>query len=177
MTEIIDFRCNVSHARDTMNPISQRSTRENTINGKPADSTAIVKNKPEAKAKPAVVSYDYEAAISQPDIPTCSEVDNDTQEPCLDVSPAPDERANFLSTYGKMSVTIRRRGIGIRSKVRPKKMTKARAQIRDVVEVKREPKFCTNICPDITTNQKTSPINHQVCSKNVQLHLLISHKL
>lgn len=130
MTEINDFSCNISHAGDTMNSLSQRNTRENTISG--AGTTVVAKNKPETKVKLAAVSYDYEAAISQPDIPTCSDVDRNTREPRLnacDVSSIPHEKANFFSTCGRMGVTIKRRGI--RSKMRPKKITKARMQICD----------------------------------------------
>ncbi|XP_036144944.1 uncharacterized protein LOC105829041 isoform X4 [Monomorium pharaonis] len=50
--------------------------RKNTINKEPIGST-VVKNKPEPKTP--VIFYDYEAAISQPDIPIYSKVDNDIQ--------------------------------------------------------------------------------------------------
>lgn len=146
-----------------MNSLSQRSTRENTISREPADLTTVVKSKPEAKLKPAAVSYDYEEAVSQPDIPTCSEIDNNTRcsDPC-DVSSTPNEKAHFFPTCGKMSVTIRRRGIGVKSKARSKRITKARTHIGDIVEMKRESKSCTNVCPNTTANQETPPANHQV---------------
>lgn len=170
MTGTNDFSCNVSHVGDTMNSSSQRSTRENIICGEPVGSTVVAKSKPETKARPAV-SYDYEAAISQPDIPTCSEIDNNTREcpELCNVSPTANEKANFFPTCGKVSVTTKRRGIGVRSKVRPKKITKIRAQIHDVFKIQEEPTFCANVCRnDGATNQNTSPNIYQVCPRNFQ---------
>lgn len=170
VTKINDFSCNVSHAGDTMNSLSQRSTRGNTISEEPADSTVVAKSKRETKVKTTVVSYDYEAAISQPDIPTCSKADNNTQESCLDILPTPHEKASFFSTCGKMGVTIKRRGVGVRSKMRPKKIARARTQINNIFEIKKGPMFHADVCRDVVTgNHETPPNIHQVCSKYFQL--------
>ncbi|XP_011052505.1 PREDICTED: uncharacterized protein LOC105144940 [Acromyrmex echinatior] len=72
----VTSNCSISHAGNTMNLSLRRNTCENVVNKKPIGSTITVKNKPESKSP--VIAYDYEAAISQPDIPICSNIDNNT---------------------------------------------------------------------------------------------------
>lgn len=59
-----------------MNP---SSGRKNTID---KDTTSSIFTKNKLKSKSTVISYDYEAAISQFDIPAYLEIDNNIQNPC-----------------------------------------------------------------------------------------------
>lgn len=177
MRKTNDFSYSVSHAGDTMNPPSRRSTRENAINKEPTDT--IVATKSKLESKPTVISYDYEAAISQPDIP--SKIDNNTQNPSWSDSSdglsAPIKKRS-LYTRGKVNVTTKKRGIVFKSKIQTKKVTKIHPQqISNVVEIKKESISSSEITRDtenfgkekidaVTASRETSLNLHQVCLNN-----------
>lgn len=125
-----NFSYSISHAGDTMNQSSRRSTRENAINKESIDT----KNKSEPK--PAVISYDYEAAISQPDIP--SKIDSNTQNPSWsDSSDGLSEPIKKKKPYtrGKTNVTTKKKSIVFRSKLQTKRQPQ---QSCNVVKIKKE---------------------------------------
>lgn len=183
MTIGIGFRCSVSHAGDTMN-LSRRNTCENAVNKEPIGSAVATKSKPEPKT--TVISYDYEAAISQPDIPIYSKIDNNTQNVSWsefsDELSAPTKKRN-LCTRGKAGVTTKKRGIVFKSKI-AKKVTKTRPPICDT-EIKKESISSSEIIQNVgncekgnnkgvITNRQTPPNLHQVCSNKIfPLDLLI----
>lgn len=161
-----DFSYSISHAGDTMNPPSRRSARENAINKE-----SVVKNKSEPK--PVVISYDYEAAISQPDI--SSKIDNNTQNPSSsDFSDGLSEPIKKKKPYtrGKANVTTKKKSIVFKSKLQTKRVHPQ--QICNVVKIKKESIPSSDIIRDtenlgkekidvITVNRET-PLNlHQVC--------------
>ncbi|XP_070163566.1 uncharacterized protein [Polyergus mexicanus] len=122
-----------------MNPPSRRSTRENAINEETTDTIVATKSKFESKS--AVISHDYEAAISQPDIPA-SKIDSNTRNPSWSDSSdglsAPIKKRS-LYTRGKVNVTTKKRGIVFKSKIQTKKITKIHPQqISNVVEIEKE---------------------------------------
>ncbi|XP_036144940.1 uncharacterized protein LOC105829041 isoform X3 [Monomorium pharaonis] len=111
--------------------------RKNTINKEPIGST-VVKNKPEPKTP--VIFYDYEAAISQPDIPIYSKVDNDIQnaswsEVSNELS-APVKKQNFY-VRRKTSVIVKKRGIVCKSKIQAKKDLMHSGDVPKVVKNKK----------------------------------------
>ncbi|CAL1687315.1 unnamed protein product [Lasius platythorax] len=162
-----------------MNPPSRRSTRENAINKKPTDS--IVATESKSEPKPAVISYDYEAAISQPDI--SSKIDNNSQNPSWSDSSdrllAPTKKGN-LNTRGKANVTTRtkKKGIVFKSRIQTKKIMKIHPQqICNVLEIKKESIPSSEIIRntenfgkekiDAATASRETPLNlHQVCFNN-----------
>ncbi|XP_050448249.1 uncharacterized protein LOC126849908 [Cataglyphis hispanica] len=171
-----------------MNPPSHRSKRENAINKGPTDT--IVATKSKLESKPVVISYDYEAAISQPDIP--SKIDDNAQNPSWSDSSdglsAPTKKKN-LYTRGKKNVTTKKKGI-FKSKIQTKKITKIQPQqISNVVEIKKESISTSEITGDvesfvkekidaITVSREASLNLHQVCFNNfffLQLDLLTLH--
>lgn len=171
----IDFNCSLSHAGDTMNLPSHRNTCENAINKEPIGSMVATKSKPESKTP--VTSYDYEAAISQPDIPIHLKIDNNTLNAswseASEESPAPTKKRN-LYVCGKASVTTKKKGIISKSKIQAKKVTKTRPLICNVAEIKKESSseiiqnvenYGQKINDGIITSRRQTPPNpHQVCS-------------
>ncbi|XP_011866135.1 PREDICTED: uncharacterized protein LOC105561081 [Vollenhovia emeryi] len=166
--------------------MSPPSRRENAVTKEPVSSTVVAKNKPEAKAP--VISYDYEAAISQPDVPKVySKIDDDTQnaswsEPS-DESSAPTKRRD-LYVFGKASVTTKKRGIAFKSKMQAKKVTKTRPSICNVAEIESESipsseiirdveNHGQEISDDIVTNRQTPSNFHQVRFGKIFLSVLI----
>lgn len=160
-----DFSYSISHAGD-MNPPSRRSARENAINKE-----SVVKNKSEPK--PVIISYDYEAAISQPDI--SSKIDNNTQNPSSsDFSNELSEPIKKKKPYirGKANVTTKKKSTVFKSKLQTKRVHPQ--QICNVVKIKKESIPSSDIIRDtenlgkekidvITANRET-PLNfHQVC--------------
>lgn len=133
-----DFNCSISHAGDTMNPPSRRSTCENAVKKEPIGPTIVAKSRPESKAP--VVSYDYEAAISQPDIPVCSKLDDNPQNAswseASDESSVPIRKTN-LYARGK-AVASKKRGVAFKSKVQARKVTKTRPSVSNVAEIQKE---------------------------------------
>lgn len=122
-----------------MNPSLRRNTCENAVNKEPIDSTATARSKPEPKTP--VISYDYEAAISQPDIPIYSKIDNNTQntswsEPSDELSASPKKRNLYVR--GKACVTTKKRGIAFNSKVQAKKVTKTHPSNCNVAAIEKE---------------------------------------
>lgn len=136
-----------------MNPSSGRSTREKTINKEPTDSIVIAKSK--SKPKPAVTSYNYEAAINQFDIPTCLEIDNNTQNPFCSNS----GRSSTIVLETKKTVEIHPRTCNTinikKDSIFPSKIT------RDIENVKKGKN-------DVIANCETSP-NFQVCFNKFSL--------
>ncbi|KYN27128.1 Peroxisomal membrane protein PMP34 [Trachymyrmex cornetzi] len=121
---------NISHAGDTMNPSLRRNTCENVINKEPIGSTIAAKSKLEPKSP--VIAYDYEAAISQPDIPICSNIDNNTLNPSWseqsDELSAPTKKRNFY-VRGKTGLTTKKKGIVFKSKIQAKKVTHIKKEL------------------------------------------------
>lgn len=161
-----NFSYSSSHAGDTMNQSSRRSTRENAINKESIDT----KNKSEPK--PVIISYDYEAAISQPDIP--SKIDNNTQNPSW--SDSSDGLSKLIKkkkpyTRGKANVTTKKKSIVFKSKLQTKRVQPQ--QSCNVVKIKKESipssepirdieNFGKEKVDVITPNRQT-PLNVQVC--------------
>jgi len=148
MTIKIDFSC--SHAGDTMNSSLRRNTCENAINKKPIGSMVAAKSKP--KPQTSVISYDYEAAISQPDIPIHSKID--TQNVSLsepnDKLSVPTKKRNF---YGKAGVITKKRGIVSKSKkIQAKKVT--HPSICEIAEIKKESISFSEIIRDVENYRK-----------------------
>lgn len=148
-----------------MSPPSRRSTRENAIDKKSTDTT-VTKDKSEPKS---AISYNYEAAISQPDIP--SKVDNNTQNPSWSDSSdgllTPIKKRN-LYTRGKANVTSKKRVF------KSKKIMKIHPQqICNVVEIKKELIPSSEIIQDTENFEKEKidaviasrekPLNFEVC--------------
>lgn len=180
----IDFNYSISHVGDTMNPPLCRNICENAVNKEPIGSTVVAKSKPESKTP--VISYDYEAAISQPDIPMYSKTDNNMQNASWS------ESSDKLSTSiekrnpvcGKAVVTTKKRGIVFKSKIQAKKITKTRPSICNIAEIKKESipsseirnveNYRQEISDGIITNRQTPPNLYQVCfDKIFLLNILI----
>lgn len=165
-----------------MNLPSRRNTCENAVNKEPI-STVAAKNKPEPKTP--VISYDYEAAISQPDIPIYSNTENNMQNvswsDSSDEQSASTKRRN-LCVSGKVGVTTKKKII-FKSKT-AKKVTKIHPPICDV-EIKKESIPSSEIVRNVEncgkennkgviTNRQKPPNLHQVCSNKIfPLDLLI----
>ncbi|XP_018357899.1 PREDICTED: uncharacterized protein LOC108757802 isoform X2 [Trachymyrmex cornetzi] len=113
-----------------MNPSLRRNTCENVINKEPIGSTIAAKSKLEPKSP--VIAYDYEAAISQPDIPICSNIDNNTLNPSWseqsDELSAPTKKRNFY-VRGKTGLTTKKKGIVFKSKIQAKKVTHIKKEL------------------------------------------------
>lgn len=128
-----------------MNLSSDRSTRENAINKELTDSIITAKSK--SKPKPAVITYDYEAAISQPDMSTYLEIDNNTQD-------------LFYSNSGRSIV------------LETKKTMEIRPRTCDIINIKKDSIFASEITRNtenvekkknnVIANCETSS-NFQVC--------------
>lgn len=160
-----------------MNPPSRRSTCENAVNKE----QIVAKSKPESKTP--IISYDYEAAISQPDIPIYAKIDNNPQKAswseASDESLAPTKKRN-LHVCGKASVTTKKRGITFKSKIQAKKVTKTRPSICNIIGIKKESIPSTKIIRNIENyeqeisngiiaNRQTPPNLRQVCSNKIFL--------
>lgn len=161
-----DFSYNISHVGDTMNPPSRRSTHENAINKESIDT----KNKSEPK--PAVISYDYEAAISQPDIP--SKIDNNTQNPSW--SDFNDELSESIKkkkpyTREKANVTTKKKSTIFKSKLQTKRIhpqqicnVKIKKESIPSSDIIRNTKNLGKEEIDVITASRETPFNfHQVC--------------
>lgn len=160
-----------------MNLPSRRNACENAVNKKQIDSTIIAKSKPESKTP--IISYDYEAAISQPDIPIYAKIDNNSQKAswseASNESLAPTKKRN-LHVCGKASVNTKKRGIAFKSKVQAKKVTKTRPSICNIIGIKKKSIPSTEIVRNIENYGKESeginanrqtPPNRQVCSNKI----------
>ncbi|KAL6256232.1 hypothetical protein P5V15_012348 [Pogonomyrmex californicus] len=170
-----------------MNLPLHRNTYENAINKESTNLIIVAKNKMEPKFP--FISYNYEAAISQPDIPIRSKVDNNTSwsEPIDELS-APTTTRN-LYACGKANVTVKRRGITFKSKTQVKKFTKNRplllscnidkikeksipsSEIQDVKNFEKENSY------DVTLNRRLSFNSHQVRSNKIFSLDLLNLKL
>jgi len=121
-----------------MNPSLRRNTYENVVNKEPISSTITAKSKSEPKSP--VIAYGYEAAISHPDISTCSNIDN-TLNPSWseqsDELSVPTKKRNFY-VRGKTGLTTKKKGIVFKSKIQAKKVTKSHPSICDVTQIKKE---------------------------------------
>lgn len=124
-----------------MKPSSRRGTREDTIDVEPRGAMISARSKRESPGNPAVtVTRDYEiAAASQSEIFACLADDNNAQNsnPCGELSAQIKRRNAYVR--GKGSVTTRKKGIGLRSRIKTKKITKVRSQSRDDAEIREEP--------------------------------------
>lgn len=122
-----------------MNPSLRRNACENAVNKEPIGSTVTARIKPEPKTP--VISYDYKAAISQPDIPIYSKIDNNMQnsscsEPSDKLSAPPKKRNLYVR--GRACVTTKKRGIAFKSKVQAKKVTKTHPSNCDVAAIEKK---------------------------------------
>lgn len=179
----IDFNCSFSHAGDTMNPPSRRSTCENAVNKEQIGSAIVARSKPE-NSKTPIISYDYEAAISQPDIPVYAKIDNNPQnaswsEASDESASAPTKKRN-LHICRKASVTTKKKGIAFKSKIQVKKVTKTRPLICNIAGIKKESipsteiirnieNYGQEISDGIIVNRETPPNLRQVCSNKIFL--------
>ncbi|XP_018314028.1 uncharacterized protein [Mycetomoellerius zeteki] len=122
-----------------MNPSLRRNNCENVVNKEEIGSTIVTKSKPEPKSP--VIAYDYEAAINQPDIPICSNIDNNTLNQSWseqsDEFSAPTKKRNVY-VRGKTGLTTKKKGIVFKSKIQAKKVTKSRPLICDDTQIKKE---------------------------------------
>lgn len=158
-----------------MNPPSHRNTCENVVNKEQIGSMVAAKSKLESKTP--VISYDYEAAISQPDIPIYSKNDTNMQNPSWSESSdelsMPIEKRNPY-VCGKAVVTTKKKGIYFKSKIQAKKITKTHPSICDIAKIKKESipsskiirnveNYRQEINDNIITNRQMSPNLYQVC--------------
>ncbi|XP_036144935.1 uncharacterized protein LOC105829041 isoform X2 [Monomorium pharaonis] len=148
--------------------------RKNTINKEPIGST-VVKNKPEPKTP--VIFYDYEAAISQPDIPIYSKVDNDIQnaswsEVSNELS-APVKKQNFY-VRRKTSVIVKKRGIVCKSKIQAKKVIKTDPSICNVAEIKKESISPSEIIRNVKDHKKEN-INRVITNRQTSPNQDLMH--
>jgi len=163
-----------------MNSSLRRNTCENAINKEPIGSMVAAKNKP--KPQTPIISYDYEAAISQPDIPIHSKIDN-TQNVSLpetsDKLSAPTKKRNF---YGKAGVTTKKRGVVFKSKkIQAKKVTKTHPSICEIAEIKKESISSSEIIRDVenyrTENNDGIIPNHQTLFNEVCFNTIFTLNL
>lgn len=165
-----------------MNPSLRRNNCENVVNKEEIGSTIVTKSKPEPKSP--VIAYDYEAAINQPDIPICSNIDNNTLNQSWseqsDEFSAPTKKRNVY-VRGKTGLTTKKKGIVFKSKIQAKKVTKSRPLICDDTQIKKElipsSKIIRNVenykqeNNDGVTPNRQMPLN-QVCFHIISLLLL-----
>jgi len=153
--------------------LSRPNTCENAVNKEQIGSMVAVKSKLESKTP--VISYDYEAAISQPDIPIYSKNDNNMQnvswsESSDELSMPIEKRNPYVCE--KAVVTTKKKGIYFKSKIQAKKITK-RPSICDIAKIKKESIPSSEIIrnvenyrqeiSDIITNRQMSSNLYQVC--------------
>lgn len=155
-----------------MSPQSRHATRENIVD---ESSKAVPKSKRESKATSVIVSYNYEAAVGQPDIPTCWKIDDKARSPCSSFDGALSTSIDRRKFYarGKASATVKKRGVGFRSRVQTKKITRAHSQTRDVVELEDSSEITRDIATlgmeksGIVAACEETPSNlRQVCPNN-----------
>jgi len=145
----IDFNYSISHAGNTMNSSLHRNTCENAINKEPISSMVAAKSKP--KPQTPIISYDYEAAISQPDIPIHSKINNMQNVSLSETSDKLSALTKKRNFYEKTGVTTKKRGIVFKSKkkIQAKKVTKTHPSICEIAEIKKESISSSEIIRDV----------------------------